>query len=290
MHPERIVPVTHMQPPIGLALVRDAEILGAEPYFHDLIVGIEEMTLIQGYPVLLRVLPSQQDETTLYRSWAEASLVSGVLLVDIQEADIRPQLVVDLGLPAVVVGPPVDQQLMTVWTDDDAAMHLAVEYLIEQGHSEILHVGGPTHMRHSLSRRTALASTCEEGGVTARFATGDYSRSSGRAATSTALIEYPRVTAAVYDSDLMALGGLEAAEEAGVRVPDDLVVIAWDDSTQAQLSTPSLSAIARDTRAVGRMIGQAMLDVLEGSPADLRHAPAATLRVRTSSARDEPVT
>lgn len=290
MNPERIVPVTHMRPPIGLALVRDAEILGAEPYFHDLIVGIEEVTLAEGYPVLLRVLPSRDDEERLYRSWAAADAVTGVLLVDIQQDDPRPALTIDLGIPAVVVGPPVAQDLMTVWTDDDAAMAIAARYLIEQGHHEILHVGGPSHMRHSLSRRSAFAQACADGGVVSRSATGDYSRASGEAATAAALAEHPDVTAAVYDSDLMALGGLDAAAAAGREVPNGLAIIAWDDSTQAQLSTPPLSAISRDTRAVGRLIGRAMLDVVAGEASDVRHAPDAALRVRRSSSRDEPVT
>lgn len=279
-----------MRPPIGLALVRDTEILGAEPYFHDLIVGIEEVTLPEGYPVLLRVLPNAQDEMGLYRSWAEAQSVSGVLLVDIQDVELRPASVVELALPAVVVGPPVDQRLMTVWTDDDAAMRLAARYLFEQGHREILHVGGPAHARHSLSRRSSFVATCEEAGVVARLATGDYSRASGRAATTAAFEQSDGITAAVYDNDLMALGGLDAAGDADRSVPNEFAVIAWDDSTQAQLSVPSLSAIARDTRAVGRLIGGAMLDVLSGAPAAVRHAPQAALRIRQSSSRDEAVT
>lgn len=290
MNPERIVPVTHLRPPIGLALVRDTEILGAEPYFHDLIAGIEEVTLPHGHPVLLRVLASRADENRLYRSWAQTAAVAGVLLVDIQEDDSRPAFAVELGLPAVVVGPPVAEDLMTVWTDDDAAMRLAVEYLIAQGHREILHVGGPTHIRHSSSRRDTFAQACADAEVVARLATGDYSRMSGEAATAVALAEHPDITAAVYDSDLMALGGLDAAAAVERGVPGSLAVIAWDDSIQAQLSSPPLSAIARDTRAVGRLIGRAMLDVLGGEQAVVRHAPAAALRIRQSSRRDEAVT
>lgn len=282
--------MTHMRPPIGLALVRDTEILGAEPYFHDLIVGIEEVTLPEGYPVLLRVLASRDEEERLYRAWARSADVTGVLLVDLEEDDPRPALTVELGLAAVVVGPPVAEELMTVWTDDDAAMRIAARYLVDQGHAEILHVGGPTHIRHSRSRRRAFVEACAEGRVVAREATGDYSRASGAAATSAALTEHPGVTAAVYDSDLMALGGLDAAAEVGREVPEGLAIIAWDDSTQAQLSTPPLSAIARDTRAVGRLIGRAMLDVVAGAPADVRHAADAALRVRRSSSRDEAVT
>lgn len=282
--------MTHLRPPIGLALVRDAEILGAEPYFHDLIVGIEEVTLPQGYPVLLRVLASTTDESRLYRAWAATEAVAAVLLVDIQENDPRPALSVALGLPAVVVGPPVAEDLMTVWTDDDAAMRLAARYLIEQGHKEILHVGGPTSIRHSASRRSTFDTTCAEGDVVARVATGDYSRASGVKATAAALAEHPGITAALYDSDLMALGGLDAAATAQRAVPDTLAIIAWDDSIQAQLSTPPLSAIARDTRAVGRLIGHAVLDVIADEPATVRHAADAALRIRRSSSRDQDVT
>jgi LacI family repressor for deo operon, udp, cdd, tsx, nupC, and nupG len=270
-------------PPLGLALVRPTEILGAEPYFHDLIAGIEEVTLPHGYSVLLRVLPSLAEEEAILRHWAERDLVSGIFLVDLQEDDPRPQLAKDLGLPAVVVGPPEPTRQMTVWTDDDAAMKLAVLYLADRGHRTLLHVGGPSLMRHSLARRQSFVDSCEALSLTSVTATGDYSQASGYTAVRAALAQDRGISAAIFDSDLMAIGGLEAADELGVGVPDELALIAWDDSTQAQLSQPALSAVSRDTREVGRQLGQAMLDVIHGSAPEVRHAASPVIIARESA-------
>jgi len=269
--------------PLGLTLVRPAQILGAEPYFHELIAGIEEITLPVGVSVLLRVLPSHADELDLLRRWSEKQMLSGVFLVDIEEGDQRPSLMRDLGMPTVVVGPPDDDDLMTVWTDDDQAMRAAVDFLASRGRSSILHVGGPETMRHSNFRRSAFIDRCSELGITWSVATGDYSRASGHECAREALLARDGEIAAVFDSDLMALGGLDAARELGVVVPADFTLIAWEDSTQAQLSTPALSTMSRDSRAVGRQLGQAMLDVIEHGEQGVRHASAPTIIERAST-------
>lgn len=139
-------PVTDRPPlrPIGLALVRATEIMGAEPYFHEFIAGVEQAVRPAGYSVLLNVLSNAEAEAEAYRRWSAGGEVSGVILVDLAIDDTRPQLVRSLGLPAIVVGPPAAVPgFRALWTNDDTAMRDAVEYLAGLGHARIAHVGGP---------------------------------------------------------------------------------------------------------------------------------------------------
>lgn len=269
--------------PIGIALVRPAEIMGAEPYFHDLIAGIERVTLPHGYSVLLRVLATDESELATYTDWATGHRVSATLLADMVSHDPRPRLVRDLGLPTVIIGPPDFDTFTSVWTDDDEAMRATVHRLTDLGHTSILHVGGPVAMIHSQRRREAFTQTCHEVGVSPSHGLGDYSRASGAEAMQEALSHRPSATAAVFDSDLMALGGLDAARSAGLAVPRDLSIVAWNDSALCQLSAPSLTAVARDAQAVGRLAGRAVLQMLAGEPATLLHAPSAVLVERAST-------
>lgn len=269
--------------PIGLALVRDAEIMGAEPYFHELITGIERVTLPRGRSLLLRVLTTREAEVALYRQWAAEGRVAAVVVVDLGSDDSRPALVAALGLPAVVAGPPVLDSLTTVWTDDDEAMRSAVDHLLRRGHRHLVHVGGPMEMLHSHVRRQGFELACQTAGVAMDAVNGDYSRASGAAAVSEVLARSARPTAVVVDSDLMALGVLDAAAAAGLRVPEDLAVLAWDDSAQCQLSSPPLSAVARDVQAVGEQVGRAVLDVVSGAEPRVHHAAEAVIVARQST-------
>ncbi len=252
--------------PIGLALVRPAEIMGAEPYFHELIAGIERVTLPLGYPVLLRVLSSHASELTTYEEWARHGRVSAVLIVDLLGDDPRPAHVEELGLPAVIIGPPGSDTVTTVWTDDDEAMRDAVRRFAALGHANLLHVGGPADLLHSERRRRAFVEECEALGI-----------------ASVLLDLEDRPSAAIFDSDLMALGALDALQASGRQAPADLSIMAWDDSALCQLADPPVSAVSRDTQADGQLIGSAVMRVLNGESPTLLHAAAASIVERESS-------
>ncbi|MDR0960676.1 MAG: substrate-binding domain-containing protein [Propionibacteriaceae bacterium] len=272
---------------IGLALVRPAEIMGAEPYFHELVAGVERVTLPRGHAMLLRVLSSREDESETYRRWAEEGQVGAVLLADLRVDDERLGLVEELGLPAVVIGPPGPARLTSVWTDDDEVMKTTVRQLAAMGHEAMLHVGGPSDLMHSRRRRRAFVEECERLDVRSSCATGDYSRASGVAAIETALDapgEEERPSVVVFDSDLMALGGLGALQARQIPVPHSVALVSWEDSAICQLADPPLTALAHNARAVGRMVGEAILETIAGAePRALRTAQARLVERGTTS-------
>ncbi|TFB58309.1 LacI family transcriptional regulator [Cryobacterium sp. TMT1-62] len=247
--------------PIGLALVRATEIMGAEPYFHEFIAGVERAVRPAGYSVLLNVLPDTEAEAKAYRRWSADGEVSGVILVDLTVNDPRPQLVHSLGLPAIVVGPPTAAPgFRAVWTNDDMAMRDAVEYLAGLGHIRIAHVGGPANLLHSQIRRDVFLNECARLGIEPIEQNGDYSRESGGRCISALIRHKKPPTAAILDNDLMALGALDSAQELGISVPGALSLLAWDDSAQCQLSEPSLSAVSHDVQVIGMLAGQGLLE------------------------------
>ncbi|TFC39097.1 substrate-binding domain-containing protein [Cryobacterium sp. TMT2-14] len=247
--------------PIGLALVRATEIMGAEPYFHEFIAGVERAVRPAGYSVLLNVLPDTEAEAKAYRRWSADGEVSGVILVDLTVNDPRPQLVHSLGLPAIVVGPPsAAPGFRAVWTNDDMAMRDAVEYLAGLGHIRIAHVGGPANLLHSQIRRDVFLNECARLGIEPIEQNGDYSRESGGRCISALIRHKKPPTAAILDNDLMALGALDSAQELGISVPGALSLLAWDDSAQCQLSEPSLSAVSHDVQVIGMLAGQGLLE------------------------------
>jgi DNA-binding LacI/PurR family transcriptional regulator len=273
-----------MQPRrVGLVLTRPSRVLGEEPYYHEFIEGLERMLTPMGVSVLLKVVTDRTAETATYEQWAADRRVNGVILVDLAPGDERVELVERLELAAAVIGDPSTAPgLPAVWTDDAGFAREAVRFLAERGHHTIGHVSGPMRFAHTQLRRSGFEAEAAAHGLTVLTAEGDCSYESGKAAAES-LLKTP-VTAIVFDNDVMAIAGLEAAREHGRSVPADVSVIAWDDSAQCQLAVPALSAMSHDVERIGELAAAAIMDALTGpSGAVVYEAPQAHIVVRHST-------
>lgn len=272
-----------MQPRrVGLVLTRPARVLGEEPYYHEFIEGLERMLTPVGVSVLLKVVTDRAAETATYERWAADRRVDGVILVDLAPGDERVELIERLELAAAMVGDPSTAPgLPAVRTDDAGFARAAVRFLAERGHRTIGHVSGPTLLARTQMRRSRFEEEAAAHGLTVLEAEGDYSHESGKAAAET-LLRTP-ATAIVFDNDVMAVAGLEAARESGRAVPADISVIAGDDSAQCQLAVPALSAMSHDVERIGELAAAAILDAMTGPEAVVYEAPQAHIVVREST-------
>jgi DNA-binding LacI/PurR family transcriptional regulator len=270
--------------PVGVALVRDAEVLGAEPFFHELIAGMERVLMPLGVPVLLQVVATVRQAGDRMRAWARYGQVQGMILIDLLPGDERVALVERLHMPTVVIGDPVTAGgLPTVWTQDEVAMHDVVADLVAAGHTHLGHVCGPAQMAHTIIRRRTFESVAAQHGARTTLFGGDYSEAAGvRAVTRLAALA-DRPSALVFDNDVMALGALHEAGRLGLAVPADLSLIAWDDSALCQLAVPPLSAVSHDVQELGELVGYTLADALASTPPHTVTAPPARLIVRGSS-------
>ncbi|WP_432840109.1 LacI family DNA-binding transcriptional regulator [Dactylosporangium sp. CA-092794] len=270
--------------PVGLALVRDAEVLGAEPFFHEFIAGMERVLVPLGVPVLLQVVATVHDAGERMRAWARLGQVQGLILIDLLPGDERVALVKGLGLPCVVIGDPVTAGgLSAVWTQDEVAMRDVVTELVAAGHTHLGHIGGPAQMAHTIIRRRTFEAVAAEHGIRTTSFDGDYSEAAGvRAVAALAALEH-RPTALVFDNDVMALGALHEAGRRGLAVPASLSLVAWDDSALCQLAVPPLSAVSHDVQELGEQVGHTLADALSGTASTVVRAAPARLIVRGSS-------
>jgi DNA-binding LacI/PurR family transcriptional regulator len=260
----------------GLVIDRPAMTLGAEPYFMQLISGIQEELSRDHIGLLLTMAEDQAAEIELYRTWWAQRRVDGVFVVDLQLRDRRVAVLRSLKMPAVVFGSPRGSgPLPAVWQDDAAAVGVAIEYLARLGHRRIARVAGPPRYWHTKLRTDALARAAASAGLQACSVESDYTGEHGADATRSLLLGPRPPTAILYDNDLMALAGLSAAKQMGIEVPAELSVIAWDDSVLCQLVHPSLTALHRDIPAAGAE-GARRLVMLAGGgePGHVREPPS----------------
>jgi DNA-binding LacI/PurR family transcriptional regulator len=272
---------------VGLALCRPARVLGVEPFFMELISGIEAELSARSYALTLQVVADHDAEISVYQRWWGERRVDGVLVCDLRVDDPRLPALQNLALPAVVIAGPGDfGGLPSVWSDDAAAVAEAVEYLAALGHRHIARVSGMPDLLHSVIRSDAFVAVCARLGIQQVLTVpADYTTEAGSRATRRLLSAADRPTAIIYDNDIMAVAGLSVAQEMGLSVPADLSIVAWDDSLLCRVVHPSLTALSRDIPAYGTHAAQQLLELLANGVVSTRQDPTAHLVPRGSTAR-----
>ncbi|MFD6415825.1 LacI family DNA-binding transcriptional regulator [Streptomyces sp. NPDC060194] len=269
---------------VGLVLSRPARVLGVEPFFMELISGIESTLSEHSCALTLQVVGDHQREIEIYRRWWGESRIDGAFLVDLHRADPRVAAVEALEMPAVVIGNPVAAgSLPAVWSDDEAAIRETVAYLTALGHRNLARIAGLPDLVHTTLRDDAFTRACR-GLPHHSIAHTDYTGEEGARATRHLLSDANRPTAVIYDNDIMAVAGLSAAQEMGLDVPRDLSIVAWDDSPIAQVTRPALTALSRDIAAYGAHAAETLLARISGQHAQPFEDQTARLTPRGSTA------
>ncbi|WP_147794169.1 LacI family DNA-binding transcriptional regulator [Cellulomonas sp. Y8] len=269
---------------VGLALLPADDDGALEPFYTDLLAGMEEELDAHGASVFVHVVPDLDAELVAYRRWARDGLVDAVVISDLVADDPREQVCRDLGLPSVLLGGEPGDGRWVVDYDNDDAMRTAVAFLADLGHRRVGWVSGPERYRHTRVRATAFHEAAAAAGIAVAHREGDYGAASGalRTAELLALPEPP--TAIVYDNDLMPLAGLREAARLGVRVPQDLSVLAWDDSANVRISQPPLSVVSRDVHELGALTAEVLLRAVAGGPPATTRTPGVRVVARGSTA------
>ncbi|MEV0716721.1 LacI family DNA-binding transcriptional regulator [Asanoa sp. NPDC050611] len=271
---------------IGLALRRPARVLGFEPFYMELISGVEAELSARSQALMLQIVPDADAEIDVYRRWWGERRVDGVLICDLRVSDPRIPVVTDLHLPAIVVGGPEGVgEVPNVWSDDATALVETVEYLAALGHRRIARVAGLPDLWHTRVRAGAFEGACERLDVRWSPTIGtDYSGEEGARATRRLLSGETRPTAVIYDNDVMAVAGLGVAQEMGLTVPGDLSIVAFDDSPLCRLVHPALTALTRDIPAFGALAARQLLTAISGQPVGSVEDTTAKLVPRASTA------
>ena len=144
---------------------------------------------------------------------------------------------------------------------------MATEHLLAQGRTRPLHVTGDLTWQDASERLAAYQSTCSEAGIPGRWVGTDSWTGEAGAKVARRLLESGLPDAIFAGNDDIALGLCHELLAAGVRIPDDVAVIGFDDIPLARWATPSLSSITQDFDALGRASLSLTDELVEGAPA-----------------------
>ncbi|MFL6126254.1 LacI family DNA-binding transcriptional regulator [Actinophytocola sp.] len=269
---------------IGLVLTENAARVGVEPFFMELIAGMEEALAPAGDSMLLLVVPDLDAELATYERWASDGTVKAVVVVNLVHDDARPARLAALGLPAVLAGHYAGPVASTgLHTDDAGAIVAAVNLLGSLGHRVVGRVSGPSDLVHTAERSAAMLAAGAHLGIQVHVVEADYSAESGVRGARELLARQPAPTAILFDNDVMAAAAEEDLVRSGIRVPEQVSLLAYADSALCELAVPPLSALSIDAHEQGVGLGRAVLGVLAGAPPADHSGPPIRITPRDST-------
>jgi DNA-binding LacI/PurR family transcriptional regulator len=271
---------------IGIVIARDPALISTEAFYMRTLVGIEQYLNEVDSSLLLRLTGEHGEDLDVLRRWSRQGRVDGFILFDEHNDDERVPLLKELGVPCVVVSSNApDDGVGRLISSPEQTVTLLLDHLAELGHRDIAHVSGPFTFVHEQLRVKLLAEHAKRRGIRVTHLEGSYRYEDGAEMTRTVLARKKRPTALVLGNDLMAVAALRVAMDLGTAVPDELSIVAWDDSPLCELARPGITAVDQQTMERGRMAADLLFRIAAGESGLHWETPAGQLRVRDSSGR-----
>jgi LacI family transcriptional regulator len=240
----------------------------SNPFFPELIKSIEENASAHGYDVILantnydpkRIVGSVQ--RMLEQNVRGVAIMTSEMDISLSKrlADKQVALVfLDVG----EVGPHISNIVVNY----EKGIRESVEYLLALGHRHIAYISGPPQLKSAARRRAAFTKIMKKHQASLRTTPfiyeGDFKATGGQRAAAEILRLQPMPTAIVSGNDLMALGALRELNSAGLRVPQDISVIGFDDISFAALAETQLTTIAIPRAEIGEAAIEALLHTIK---------------------------
>lgn len=214
-----------------------------------------------------------------------AQAVDGVIVVAPENEAVRAARLSFGGLPIVSMSASAVHDELGVEVDTEAGARLATGYLIGLGHRHILHLAGPAGYFVTEARTRGWRSALAEHGLVAvePIAASGWRQADGYE-VGRRIAARLDATAVFVANDELAQGALLAFHEAGIRVPEDLSVVGYDDGPAAAYCIPPLTTVRQDFADLGKRAIGTLLAQLDGESAVPSGSPTQELVVRGSSA------
>lgn len=257
-------------------------------YFDALLQGIDAQLTSLGY-TMLRVCGdwSAREEAEQVRALV-ARRVAGVILPCGVLDDVLLQRLAE-EVPIVVTGRKAHgERLRSLSIDNCAGALTAVRHLLSLGHRRIAHIAGPPDQEDARDRLSGYRQALEEAGL--RFdpnlvVQGGFLKGGGLAAMHALLERATAFTAVFAANDLSACGARQALLRYGIRVPDDISLIGFDDAVEALSTDPPLTTIRQPVRELGSAAAVQIVNLVSGAGDALPAVPPLELVVRGSTRR-----
>ncbi|MGQ4490059.1 LacI family transcriptional regulator [Streptomyces sp. 372A] len=254
----------------------------ADPFFGRVVTGVVNYLRPRGmHPVLMFAETSRAREDVV--AFLRQGSADGALVVSTHAEDPLPGMLTDAGLPAVLYARPARAaRISYVDVAHQDGARLAAEHLLARGCRRIATITGPLDVPAVQERlagfRDAMA---QHGHPYIAIAEGRFTQESGETAMERLLSEHPDLDGVFAANDLMATGACHVLRERGKRIPEDVAVIGFDDSSAALACRPPLTTVRQPVEAMAAEMARLLIERLgkpEGAATSVVFEPSLVVR------------
>ena len=249
---------------LGLVIPMGVAALFTDPYFPILIQGVSSACNAREYSVMLW-LAEPEYERRMIRQIMYSGLVDGVIVSSMLLNDSLVQALSDSDRPFMLVGRhPTNTHASYVDADNIGGAREAVTHLLRLGRARVATITGPQNMIAGADRLAGYQAALRDRGLLSEpglIVESDFTETGGYRAMQQLLTRHPDAVFAASDS--MAFGALRALREAGLRVPEDVAIVGFDDLPQSARCEPPLTTVRQPTYRLGTTTVDSLLDLIE---------------------------
>ena len=267
------------------------------PLFPPILRGVEERLERDGYTMLTVNTDNDAERERRGFENLQARQVDGFILASATRRDDVIDRATTAGIPLVLLNRTVaDRSAHAVVPDDRGGIRLAVDHLVDLGHAAIGHIAGPTSTSSGQLRRQGFRAAMRRHELAVPRGLVEeasaFTEESGREAARKLLDAGQPLTAIVAANDLIALGCYDALHERGLRCPQDISIVGFNDMPFADRFDPPLTTLHLPHEELGRTAAELLLDRMDSdragqAPREVMVEPSLVIRGSTAPARSK---
>jgi LacI family transcriptional regulator len=272
---------------IALVIPESIAMVFGDPFFASIVQGVAMYLVDTEYTLNMMIAVESKPEKT--RRYLMGGNVDGALIVSHHSGD-HSYSHLDKTLPVVYAGRPLvpdvdSQESFFVGVDDIEGERSAIDHLVQRGRSSIAVIAGPQDMPPGLDRLEGWrqAVRAYHAGDDRLVEYGDFTPDSGAEAMRRLLSKNIAIDAVVAANDQMAVGAYTAIRERGLRIPEDIAVVGFDDNYFGLAATPALTTIHQPSVELGTKMAEVLVKLINHEPVEHVTILPTSLIVRSSS-------
>jgi DNA-binding LacI/PurR family transcriptional regulator len=265
------------------------------PFFPAVVRGAEDVAFANGYRLMLCNTDNDHTKEIAHLNELRTYLPAGLIVIPSHLSDLTQQAESyrKAGTAVVCIDRlPKEWKGDTVTVANAQGAFVATKYLIELGHRRLATITGPLQLANAQERLAGFKRAVRGAKITLKpeyVQRTTFDREGGHVKTRLLLNLVPRPTAIFAANDMIALGALRAVREAGLRCPEDISILGFDDLEFAEMTNPSLSSVRQSGYQLGATAAGILLARVAGESGPTRHEVLKTeLRIRDSVAPPPP--
>lgn len=244
----------------------------SNPFYLEIIKGIEHIALSQNYNILLCETDSNPEKENIYFDLVRKKMADGIISMD-PAVNIETLKVLAEKYSIIQCSEySADSGIPYVTIDNEEASYRAVKHLIQIGHKKIALMNSDGKFLYSRQREEGYQRALEEHGLSLNddyiFYTKHLGFEHGQQAMKKILALQDRPTAVFAVSDLLAIGALKEVNASGLHVPNDMAVIGFDKIDFSSMTNPTLTTIAQPMYKMGTVAAEMLIEKIKGNEVD----------------------